>query len=167
LLEHFGGQLREFFSNDLEGLDWLNIDYTSFTSEKDGRKQILKKCYKNYQDHNKLLLIVVYGEYDKRTINENKRLIRDLNRRIQSVDNIDHKQNIRVISFSEFKTLFGFKNFGLNNRFLDDTNKIQKFASLAVKSGEHLEKLINLWDDARRYLEFLKKSPMSRRFSLF
>jgi len=101
---------------------------------------ILNKCYKEYQNKKRFLIIV--------SILKNHHDLIDLNDLIQDTDDIDFRENIKVITFVQFLEFLGLKEtkYLSNNeiKILSDFNQHVDLANDSLISDESLNELIEL-----------------------
>jgi len=114
---------------------------------------ILDKCYKEYQNETRFLIIVLYSK-------ENKNLLQEFQNSIQNSREINFKKNIKVIDFYQYLNFFYLIIPIDSRRILSEDEKIilQKFTYVidlildAMNSDEKLDELIKLSDYCEQQL---------------
>lgn len=141
-----------FFPNYIKE---IAIDFTFSIS----RKFIIKKFFKNYQDKERFLVIVLLIEEK-----EKKCTVQNIEQIIQFSSNIKFKDHIKILTFTEFLEFLDLRH-GLDNWrsqtedervILLEFMKIYKLAIDSIDSDDKFKKLINVSEYFKKQLNDLE-----------
>ncbi len=126
-------------------IDEITVDFTLSIKP----EVFLNKCYKEYQNKKRFLIIV--------SILKNNHDLGDLNKIIQDTSDIDFRENIKVITFMQFLEFMGLKKGKSlskdETKILTDFIKHVDLANEALISDERLNELIELEKNYRELLQ--------------
>ncbi len=109
----------------------IRVDYTMLTN-----RYLFDKLFKNYQDHNKFLIIVLYGEQDPNTVANLKSLL-------GRYKDAPFLQNIAILTISEFGQFLGLNT--------EQSGELVGLNDLIVQSLTSDDKFQLLYDSARDF----------------